>query len=151
MTGAHAGAGLGLFTGKAPGRPCIGDLTNATLGNVAHLIEGGDAAAIEFVVEGDGSRLRKIGFQGPAFGLPGVDAAVEHVDIAGPHDAQHPPGAGRREEAGTVINDDRVGHGNAEQAHLLGEFGRREQRMGKPGGLVGNRVLVEEDSTGNVA
>ena len=150
VAGAHAGAWLGFLAGEAAGAARIGDLLRASRDDAAHLLEGGHGIGIEIGVEDGGGRFRQVGFEWPAFLLPAVDAAVHDEDVLRAHGAEQPPDTRRGEDAGPVMDDDRIRIRDAELADLGGEEIRRRHRVRQPAGLVADHVLVEEDGAGNV-
>ena len=86
----------------------------------------------------------------PAFGFPRRKTAVEDERILGAEDAEGPPHARRRIEAGRVIDHDSVGLGDAERAHRRAELVRSGQHVRQIGGRVGDGVEVEEHRARNM-
>ena len=97
-----------------------------------------------------GQEVRRQVFDRAAGGAPGVEAAIEHGDIAMAHGAEHPPDARGCEEAVLVVADHAMAIAEAEPADARGKLLRRRQHVGQGAVGVGDIVDVEEARAGNV-
>ena len=90
------------------------------------------------------------GFDRFFLGFPFRKAAVEDENVFDAEDAERPPHARRREEAGAVIDHDLVAVRNPEPRHVQLENMRRRQHMRETPAVIGDLVDVEEHRAGNV-
>ena len=123
----------------------------ARLDDSAHIGERGHTVRFELGVKLCRLDLRSFRLKRFAGSLPAIEAAIQHINRFGTHDAQHPPDARRGEEAGAIIDHDRIGVGNPKLADFLGKKIRGRQGVRKARLMIGNGVLIEEDGAWNVA
>src|SRR5437588_2670206 len=117
MAAANLLARLGLLAAKAAGRARIGD-HRATADRLAHFALVAHHHRPE--LGGEMALLRLPGravLDGAAFRFPLGKSAVENGNVVMAENAEHPPDAGRREEALGIVADHLLAIADAHLAH----------------------------------
>ncbi len=133
------------------GRARIDDLHAAVCERHAHVGQHGDGVDVHFGIECLRRSLGLAALDRPAFRLPFRQAAIEDVDFLRAEDAERPPHARRRVEADAVIDHDRIAIADAERADDFAELRGPRQHVRQVGGMIADRLDVEEHRAGNMA
>ena len=150
VTAAEAWPGFRIDTLEAARWSRIGDLCRTLRNDGAHIVQRRNLFGPEIGSEDVRRDFGQFGRERTPLLFPAVESTIEDEHLAGTHDTEDPSRAGCRKQAGTVIDNDGVGFGDAHRTRKTGKILGRRQTMRKLRAGLNRAVVVEENRSGNV-